>query len=291
MNDTKRTAMKKIPMPPLTFLEGLKYCHDPRLVGFHFSHVRQTEYLIAELTGVDLELARHALREIGRDAIFLQELLERYIDILGRTPRGSDFMFLTGIDSRFPFRIITEEAGSFYFHGMIQYALIRLLKPATVIETGGTPGNSSAFILRAMDKNQYGELFTIDLPPTDTMGEYEGQGDWLHRGMPSGQESGWAIPDGLRHRHHQRLGDAKDLLPAILKEVNSVEVFIHDSDHSYEHMKWEFSTAWPHIAPGGVLLSDDIDTNTAFEEFAATHSLKSLRAGGMGGVRKPLQAS
>jgi len=43
-------------------------------------------------------------------------------------------------------------------------------------------------------------------------------------------------------------------------------MFVHDSLHTYSHMKWEFETALRSLRPGGVLISDDIEGNRAFEE-------------------------
>ncbi|HEC24065.1 MAG TPA: class I SAM-dependent methyltransferase [Chloroflexi bacterium] len=280
----------RIPKPPLNFWQGLRYSHDPRLVSFHIRQVKRAEHLLMGLTGSDRRTVRRAMFEVWRDERFLEALLGRHAAVTGRQPRGSDFMFLTGSEPRFPFRLMTEEAGSLYFHGMIQYALVRLLKPTVVVETGGTPGNSSAHFLRAMDRNQHGELHTVDLPPTAPLSDYSGHGGWLHEAMPEGQGSGWAVPEFLRGRHHQHIGDARELLPQVLDSVKPVDIFLHDSDHSYEHMMWEFETAWPFIRPGGVLLSDDIATNSAFAEFCAGHALTAYQAGGLGGVRKPAEA-
>jgi hypothetical protein len=33
-------------------------------------------------------------------------------------------------------------------------------------------------------------------------------------------------------------------------------------------MWFEFNAAWPHLRPGGVLLSDDVNANDAFSRFA-----------------------
>jgi len=65
------------------------------------------------------------------------------------------------------------------------------------------------------------------------------------------------------------LGDSRDLLPRLLKDLDgSVDVFFHDSDHSYTHMMWEFSTVSPFLSQGGLLVSDDVAGNTAFWDFA-----------------------
>lgn len=279
--------MPTIPPPPLTFWQGLQYCHDPRLVRYHMQHVRKAESLVMALSQQDRDTVRATRRELWDDTEFFPRFLERYRELIRREPRGSDFMYLTRIDTAFPFRIIAEEAGGLYFHGPTHYALIRLLQPDIVVETGGTPGNSSAFILCALEHNHHGVLHTIDLPPAGAVGDYSGHGGWLHEGMPPGQTSGWAIPAYLKQRHVQHLGDARELLPQVLDSLGTIDVFLHDSDHSYEHMAWEFKTAWPHIRPGGLLMSDDIDTNPAWEEFTAQQGIRAYRTGGVGAARKP----
>jgi hypothetical protein len=263
------------PLPPLTFLHGLRYSHDPRLVGFHARQMRKAERLSARLTGTPKDEVRRVHREIWRDTEFLREFLWRQKTFAGREPHGYDFMYLS------------HRAGSPYFHQLVQYTLVRLLRPSIVVETGGTPGNSSAFILRAMDRNGRGELHTVDLPPAGELISGKEHGGWIHEGVPAGQGSGWAAPEWLRERHRQHLGDAKALLPELLRTLGEIDVFIHDSDHSYEHMLFEFGAAWPALRPGGVLMSDDIDANAAWAEFTAERQLTTYRAGQLGAAAKP----
>ena len=65
-----------------------------------------------------------------------------------------------------------------------------------------------------------------------------------------------------------RLGDARELLPRLLAELKSLDVFIHDSLHTYEHMKFEYEQAYPYLRQDGILISDDALWNPAFREFA-----------------------
>jgi predicted O-methyltransferase YrrM len=51
---------------------------------------------------------------------------------------------------------------------------------------------------------------------------------------------------------------------------------MHDSEHSYECMRFEFERAWPALRPGGVLVSDDVNSNDAFFEFAAAQRREPL---------------
>jgi hypothetical protein len=64
------------------------------------------------------------------------------------------------------------------------------------------------------------------------------------------------------------VGDARCLLPKLLSDVTSIDVFIHDSLHTYEHMLWEYRSAYPYLREGGLLVSDDAMWNSAFSEFA-----------------------
>jgi hypothetical protein len=56
------------------------------------------------------------------------------------------------------------------------------------------------------------------------------------------------------------------------KMLGSIDIFIHDSEHSYENMMFEYMTAWDHLKEGGILLSDDTNLNKAFSDFSAKES-------------------
>jgi hypothetical protein len=43
---------------------------------------------------------------------------------------------------------------------------------------------------------------------------------------------------------------------------------MHDSEHSFECMWFEFNQTWPALRPGGVLVSDDVNSTEAFPRFA-----------------------
>ena len=59
---------------------------------------------------------------------------------------------------------------------LLLYALVRYCKPDVFVETGVSHGASSAFILAAMEENQKGHLYSIDLPPYEiTSGDENGK--------------------------------------------------------------------------------------------------------------------
>jgi predicted O-methyltransferase YrrM len=134
------------------------------------------------------------------------------------------------------------------------YAVVRQLKPACVVETGVCYGVTSAFILAALERNGKGTLHSIDLPPLGSDGD---------------RFVGWAVTDGSsKSRWQLHRGVSGKILPALLQRTGPVDVFIHDSLHTYRNMRLEFELVWPHMPPGGVLISDDIQGNAAFQDFA-----------------------
>jgi methyltransferase family protein len=156
------------------------------------------------------------------------------------------------------------------------YVLVRGLKPSVVIETGVASGVSSAHILRALAANGTGTLHSIDLPNVQ-------EGSHL----PEARTSGWIVPDGLRRRWKLQLGDSRKLLPDLLRTIDRVDLFFHDSDHSYDSMYFEFEQAFPKLKSGGLLACDDSTLHNAWDDFCANHGLRPNRIVHMGVTRKP----
>ena len=131
------------------------------------------------------------------------------------------------------------------------YLACRLIEPETVVETGVAYGVSSAFILRALEMNGHGTLFSVDLPP-------------LRRNY----ECFWgiAVPEELRGRWRLHRGTSARVLPRLLKERPTIDLFVHDSLHTHRNMRREFDAVWPHLREGGLLLADDVERNRAFGE-------------------------
>ena len=123
------------------------------------------------------------------------------------------------------------------------YLLVRCLKPEAVVETGVCYGASSAYILQALNENGRGVLYSIDLG-----------------NAPNEPPSDYFVPRHLRDRWHLIIGDSKEKLPQLLERLGRIDLFHHDSLHTYEHMMWEYGTALPHLHPHGVLSSHDVRT-------------------------------
>jgi len=132
------------------------------------------------------------------------------------------------------------------------YLACRVLQPDAVVETGVAHGITSAYVLAALERNARGHLYSIDRPPL---------------ALGSDEFVGICIPDALRAGHTLIRGDARAKLPALLNSLGGIDMFIHDSDHSYGHMKFELGLAYRHLRTPGVVVSDDVNLNAAFHEF------------------------
>lgn len=152
--------------------------------------------------------------------------------------------------------------------GSTLYILARIFKPKIIVETGVGPGGSTSFLLNALQKNEEGILYSIDLPGFDSL-YYPNIGKHYDVHVPTGFTTGWLVPQRLRNRWTLILGNTKTELPKLLEKLSAIDIFIHDSLHTYDHMMFEYSTAWPHLPKGGLLLSDDVNPywSLAFPDF------------------------
>ena len=152
--------------------------------------------------------------------------------------------------------------------GLVLYIICRRQKPDIVVETGVASGVSSSHVLCALEQNERGQLYSIDLS------------GWQEN------QSGWLIPDYLRHRWHLIAGKSSVKLAPLLKKVSRMDIFLHDSDHSYRNMLWEFQTAWASLKIGGLLLAHNIDYNEAFSDFSRGRGVKDYFLDDLGGIAK-----
>jgi predicted O-methyltransferase YrrM len=157
---------------------------------------------------------------------------------------------------------------------LLLYLLVRFLRPEVVVETGVANGFSSSFILKALDQNAEGILHSIDLHYREGLM------------VPLGKELGWVIPNEIRYRWSLHLGESTKVLPKLLSELGSIDIFFHDSRHTYKTMMSEYEIAWPYLKNGGLLVSDDATSNDAFLDFADLHGQTPLVFNRMGLIRK-----
>jgi hypothetical protein len=137
------------------------------------------------------------------------------------------------------------------------WCVARHTQPDVVVETGVAHGITSRVVLEALELNDAGHLWSIDLPfPFDHR---------LH------VETGVAVTDSLRPRWTYIAGSSRQRMPALVTERRRVDMFIHDSLHTARNTLFEMEQAARTMAVGGVLLVDDIMTHNGFATFARRH--------------------
>jgi hypothetical protein len=129
------------------------------------------------------------------------------------------------------------------------YCMVRLLRPRLVVETGVYDGLGSAVLLRALERNRGegvpGRLIGVDID----------------------RQAGWLIGEQERGDYQLVIEDSTTALPRLLAG-QEVDLFIHDSNHTYEHELAEYRVVRPFLAPAGVILSDNAHAVPALADFA-----------------------
>jgi predicted O-methyltransferase YrrM len=128
------------------------------------------------------------------------------------------------------------------------YAMVRARGPRLVVETGidkglGTCVLASA-LLRNAEEGRPGRLLSIDVNP---------DAGYLVAGSP------WSCVVDLV---------TDDSLRALPQIAGPVDLFVHDSDHAPRHEAAELDAIEPHMAPDGVLLSDNATVTNVLAEHA-----------------------
>ena len=75
------------------------------------------------------------------------------------------------------------------------------------------------------------------------------------------------------------VGDSRERLPEVLQAIDRVDVFMHDSLHTDEHILMEFEAVLPHMNDRGLLLCDDVkeSRSLAFLRLCADLGLAHVR--------------
>jgi predicted O-methyltransferase YrrM len=221
-------------------MKGLLAGIDARMIG---KAVRNPSRAMLRLV-LRARLARTGVdRERGRLFDFLRRQYAVDGTNLADEYRRSDFFTWfrrrRAALERFPGRYRLGTTGEFGCEAL--YLLVRAARPRVVVETGVLYGASSAHILAALARNGDGELHSIEIgrdrrePPHDHF-----------------------VPCNLQRHWTLIIGDSRHELPALLRRCAPIDMFHHDSLHTFDHMTWEFETALPYLSPTGILTSDDI---------------------------------
>ena len=122
------------------------------------------------------------------------------------------------------------------------YALVRATQPEYVIETGTHLGLGSCAIAAALLRNGHGRLTTIDIDP----------------------EAGYLIGGPWEAVIDRQTGDSTKVLAG----VKEVDMFIHDSLHTYEYETRELAAVGPNLRDDAIVLSDNAHDSAALSDWA-----------------------
>ena len=163
----------------------------------------------------------------------------------------------------------------------VVWCAIRHMEPQRVLETGVARGVTSALVLGAMAQSngEVGRLWSIDLPPM--------MSGWHEQSKLLVDEAAWPNWTYIR-------GSSRRTMTSTCASIGSIDIFIHDSLHTPQTMKYELNKAWPYIRAGGLLISDDVEGNSAFVDFVEARRIekqfiapKAGKAGLFGVALKP----
>jgi predicted O-methyltransferase YrrM len=134
---------------------------------------------------------------------------------------------------------------------------VRVFKPQLVVETGVANGVSTRAILSALADNDRGTLVSFDIDPM------------LQDVVPNDLARRWHFIPLDRNRRRQEFR-------AAIERLGVIDLFLHDSEHSYAWQTFEYNEAWSRIREGGLLASDDVDASFAFLDFCQRVALRPL---------------
>jgi len=180
--------------------------------------------------------AEKLLRQLGVDVP--PHLSERADQVLAELQERTESR-----DLQFPERFAVEhESGRFLF------LLVRMTRPRLMVETGVANGASTFLVLTAMRENEEGSLISFDVT----------------------SDVGSLLTEDERASQHWELRIIDPgTLPESIADLDGLDIFMHDSDHSYANVSSELETAWPRVRPGGLIIGDDGETSYAFLEASA----------------------
>lgn len=122
------------------------------------------------------------------------------------------------------------------------YALVRAAQPDLVVETGTHLGLGTSIIAAALLRNGHGRVLTVDVDP----------------------EAGYLIGEPWSAVVDRRTGSSTD----VLASLRDVDIFLHDSLHTYEYEAAELSAVAANLSPGALVLSDNAHDSAALSDFA-----------------------
>ncbi|KPQ20040.1 MAG: Methyltransferase domain [Halomonas sp. HL-93] len=136
---------------------------------------------------------------------------------------------------------------------------VRLTGAIRVVETGVAYGWSSLAILDAMETSGSGQLISVDMPYPKM-----GNEDFVGVVVPERLRGNWTLI---------RQPDRPGLEKAIEAIGGRIDLCHYDSDKSWWGRAYAFPILWEALVSDGVFISDDIQDNMFFAEFARSKAI------------------
>jgi len=140
------------------------------------------------------------------------------------------------------------------------YYLAEHWRAKTMVETGVAYGWSSSVLLFSI-KNREGVLYSTDMPYPKLNNE---------------NFVGCIVPEELKSKWNLINLPDRQAFKLIDKQVASIDLCHYDSDKSYRGRMWAYNWLWSKLREGGVFISDDVNDNVAFRDFAEAQGKKPI---------------
>lgn len=137
-------------------------------------------------------------------------------------------------------------------HYQLLHFMVKLLDPEIVVETGVAAGFSSYALLKAIQENKKGRLYSSDFP---------------YFRLPEPEKLiGIVVPEELKSNWELFIEGDEINLKKILERIGNktVDLFHYDSDKSYAGRTFAMKTLQPKMSENGIIIFDDIQDNSFF---------------------------
>jgi Methyltransferase domain len=182
--------------------------------------------LLADLVSVDIDVIVKYFKEVEDDAIL-----------------HSHIRNATAVSE---FSNIADE-NIFFGRRIGWYALVRVMKPKVVVETGVDKGLGSCLLAAALKKNQE-----------------EGHGGYFY-GTDINPDAGYLLSGVYADYGRILYGDSIASLKCF---DESIDLFINDSDHSAAYEAEEYNTIENKLSPRAIILGDNSHCTSKLFEFS-----------------------
>ena len=148
-------------------------------------------------------------------------------------------------------------------HYPLLYFLVRRLKPGVVVETGVSSGFSTQAILKAMQINGSGKLYSSDFP--------------LFRVKDPEKYIGVLVDEELKKDWKLFIEGDRISLPKICSEIDHIDIFHYDSDKSYKGREFALKTIGPKMDKKSLIIFDDIHNNSHFYDYVRENNITNYK--------------